>query len=104
MGLEAIIEADARRYMLARGGVLLKWVSPGCRGVPDRIASHAKSGPFFLEFKAPGKKLTPEQRSTCTGLAEKGCRVYANVASIMMAREVIDDEIAGRPGARHPYL
>lgn len=109
MGIEAMIEKAAREYMQAQGGVLLKFTSPGNAGVPDRIASHAACGPFLMEFKAPGKTLSPAQRNTCTDLAEKGFRVYAGtnwrgVNSIAMAREIIDDELRGTPGARHYCL
>lgn len=104
MSVEATIEKDAREYIEARGGKSRKWVSPNNKGVPDRILSHPKTGPFAIEFKAPGKELQPHQKSVCNDLAREGWRVYAPVATIRVAREIIDDEIAGVPGARHPYL
>ena len=104
MGIEATIEKDAREYIEARGGKSRKWVSPGHKGVPDRILSHPNTGPFAIEFKSPGKKLDPLQEKVCNELAREGWRVYAPVATIRAAREIIDDEIAGTPGARHPYM
>lgn len=104
MGIETTIEKDAREYIEARGGKSRKWVSPGNKGVPDRILSHPNTGPFAIEFKAPGKNLEPHQRNTCNELAREGWRVYAPVATIRAAREIIDDEIARTPGARHPYM
>jgi len=107
MGIEAMIERAAREYMLSKGGMLLKFTSPGYKGVPDRIASHEVSGPFLMEFKAPGKKLTASQVNTCKQLAAAGFRVYAGatwggVNTIIMAREIIDDEVAGRPPRHKP--
>lgn len=102
MGLEAIIEKDAREYIKSLGGVLLKWVSPGNKGVPDRVAGHPNTTPFYIEFKSPGEKLKPHQRETCTHLAAHGFRIYAGenwegVNSIRTAREIIDDEVLRVP-------
>ena len=36
-------------------------MSPGKSGVPDRIISVPKHRIFFVEVKAPGKKVTPTQ-------------------------------------------
>lgn len=104
-----MIEKAAREYIEALGGRSRKWVSPGNKGVPDRILSHPKTGPFAIEFKAPGAKLRPDQVNVCRDLSAEGWRVYTGVDfrgvnSIKMAREIIDDEIEGHPGARHPYL
>lgn len=113
MGIESVIEKDAREYIESRGGNSRKWVSPGNAGVPDRILSHPRTGPFAVEYKPPGDALKPHQQQTCIQLAREGWRVYAGrvaggkyrgVNSIHMAREIIDDEIAGTPGRRHPYL
>ena len=108
MGLETVIEADARDYIRALGGDLFKWVSPGNKGVPDRIAAHANCGPFLIEFKAPTKKLDPHQREKCTELAALGFRIYAGenwegVRSIKTAREIIHDEVRGCP-RRHSIV
>ena len=111
MGLETIIEKDARDYMRDLGGCSLKWVSPGNNGVPDRILSHINCGAFLIEFKAPGKKLRPDQILMCEELASKGFRIYAGydwrgVNSTKMAREIIDDEVLRVPHThrRHPIV
>lgn len=108
MGLEVIIEQDARDYAKSLHGLLLKWVSPGNNGVPDRIVTHINCGPFLMEFKAPEKRLNPTQIEMSEALAAAGFRVYAGydwwgVNSIKMAREIIYDEIHGRP-RRHPIV
>lgn len=100
MGLEVMIEQAARAHIERHEGALLKFVSPGHKGVPDRIATHYLSGVFFIEFKAPGKRLEKHQQEKCTELAEKGFRIYTGedwrgVNSIKMAIEIINDEIRG---------
>jgi hypothetical protein len=105
MGLEVMIEQAARMHIEKHDGVLLKFVSPGHKGVPDRVASHIACGPFWMEFKAPGKRLELHQQEKCKELSEKGFRVYTGedwwgVNSIKMAIEIIDDEIH-RYGYRH---
>jgi|SRR5699024_2144622 len=37
MSAESQLEERMRRWVTARGGLYLKWVSPGNDGVPDRI-------------------------------------------------------------------
>lgn len=95
MALESMIEKAAREHMLKRGGVCLKFVSPGMAGVPDRLLSHPACGPFFMEFKSPGKKMSALQRAVAADLTAHGMRVYADVDSIAKARKIIDDEIDG---------
>ena len=104
MAVEAMIEKAAREHMMSLGGVCLKFTSPSTAGVPDRILSHPNCGVFFLEFKSPGKKLRPVQVQTCAALTKAGMRIYTDVDSIVKAKKIIDDEIAKRPGARHPYM
>jgi hypothetical protein len=53
---EKAIEQALVREVKRRGGLCLKWVSPGFDGVPDRLVflSHRKFG--LVEVKAPGEK------------------------------------------------
>lgn len=104
MGPEAQIEKKAREWLEARGGELMKWVSPGNAGVPDRIAFHASFvSPFFMEFKAPRKTLDELQEIVCDKLAAKGARVYPNVDGVRKAIEIMDDEMQRR-SRRHPIM
>jgi hypothetical protein len=63
-------ESKVERYLTARvkwrGGRCLKFVSPGRRGVVDRLVQWPATGPYgilpiarthYVETKAPGKKL-----------------------------------------------
>ncbi|WP_334468654.1 VRR-NUC domain-containing protein [Arsenophonus sp. PmNCSU2021_1] len=43
------------------GGIAYKFVSPGRRGVPDRLVALPNGKIIFVECKAPGKKPTPYQ-------------------------------------------
>lgn len=44
-----------------RGLMCLKFVSPGLRGVPDRLVLWPGGTAEFVEVKAPGEKPTPQQ-------------------------------------------
>ena len=104
MALESMIEKEARLYAESLGGVLLKFTSPGHKGVPDRLASNFVSGPFLMELKAPTKKLEEHQAEVCGRLAQHGMRIYINVSSIKKAKEIIYDEFNGVSSKRHAPL
>lgn len=55
--LESIIEKRLKKEIELIGGKALKFVSPGVSGVPDRIVLLPHGRIFFIELKAPGKKL-----------------------------------------------
>jgi hypothetical protein len=59
-------EVDIERYFCrqvkARGGYAFKWVSPGQRGVPDRIVLLPGGKVWFVELKAPGGRLSALQQ------------------------------------------
>jgi hypothetical protein len=96
MGVESFVEREAVAYLESRGGAMLKFVSPGNKGVPDRICAHPDCAPFLIEFKSPTKKPDPTQQAMCEWMAARGFRIYRRVATIRVAKEIIDDEIAGR--------
>ncbi|HEN0286676.1 TPA: VRR-NUC domain-containing protein [Streptococcus agalactiae] len=54
-------EKDIENYLKKKTkGLCLKFTSPGTIGAPDRIIV-MKTGVFFVEVKAPGKKPRPSQ-------------------------------------------
>lgn len=70
MTRESQVERAHRDLVEAEGGRLLKFVSPGLNGAPDRIllrpvlpGHQAIVAQYlrFVEFKAPGKKPRPSQ-------------------------------------------
>lgn len=61
----------------ARGGLALKFVSPGFDGVPDRLVLLPKAKLGFVEVKAPGKTPRPLQKKRMQVLRKLGFNVYA---------------------------
>jgi hypothetical protein len=70
--LEKTIEVNLCRSIEAMGGLALKFVSPGRVGVPDRIVLLPSGEMYFVELKAPGKKLSPKQAKMAKVLAGLG--------------------------------
>lgn len=58
---ESQVESAFVRRVHDLGGVALKFVSPGRRGVPDRLVLWPGGRAEFVELKAPGKKPTLQQ-------------------------------------------
>lgn len=58
-------ESKLERYLIQRCKVCnvlcYKFVSPGHRGVPDRVLIGPRGTVVFLELKGPGKKLSALQ-------------------------------------------
>ena len=65
--IEKQVEQALRKAVRDRGGLALKFVSPGLAGVPDRIVLMPNRHVAFVELKAPG---TP-----AAGKAEKAAGV-----------------------------
>lgn len=55
--LEKSIENVLRKAVEAEGGLCLKWVCPGHRGVPDRMILFPGGIIAFVELKRPGAKV-----------------------------------------------
>jgi len=72
---ERQIEIKLRDAVKLKGGLALKFVSPGTVGVPDRIVLAPDGKVFFVELKSPGKRLSPKQVKMATVLGELGHRV-----------------------------
>ncbi len=57
-----MLERDLERKLTLEvkrlGGMCLKWVCPGNRGVPDRIVLLPGGRAFFIELKRPGRSKT----------------------------------------------
>lgn len=72
---EAEIERELKRKVEDLGGLCLKWVSPGNRGVPDRIVIH-DGNVYFVELKRPGGKLSPLQEHMRREIQKRLCNVH----------------------------
>lgn len=57
---ESKIERELKKQIEAIGGVCLKWISPGNRGVPDRVVIY-QGDVILVELKSPGEILRPLQ-------------------------------------------
>ena len=57
-------------------GKCWKFVSPGTDGVPDRIVLLHGGKIAFVEVKAPGEELRPQQRKRKRDLEKLGFKVY----------------------------
>lgn len=74
--LESKVESHLCKEAKKRGGVALKFVSPGMNGVPDRIVLLPNGKMGFVELKAPGEKPRPLQIKRMRGLEKLGFRTY----------------------------
>ena len=70
--LEKDIEARLKRGVERAGGLCLKWVSPGCTGVPDRIVLLPGGRVIFVELKKPGGRLSDRQKYMRDEIALRG--------------------------------
>jgi len=75
---ESTIERAVCNYAKSKGCLVLKLAGPNQKGQPDRM--FIKDGKMlFIEFKAPGKDLSPLQRKWFTDLqAQKMCVFFCD--------------------------
>lgn len=69
---EAGLERKLTQEVEHRGGLALKFVSPGWRGAPDRLVLMPQGRVWFVEMKAPGRKPRPLQEYRLRILREMG--------------------------------
>lgn len=75
--LEKELERKLRYYVeTGLGGRCMKWVSPGNRGVPDRIVLLPGGQAAFIEMKRPGGRVDPLQEYWHKQLRSLGYPVY----------------------------
>ena len=75
-----MLESDIEKHLCKRvkselHGWALKFVSPGQNGVPDRVILVPKGRIYFVETKAPGKKLRKLQEYVCGLIKQLGFKV-----------------------------
>lgn len=72
---ESKVEKDIRVFAERRGWWVAKFVSPGKRGVPDRIFIRA-GVVVFIEVKRPGEEPTRQQLKRHREMREHGATVH----------------------------
>jgi hypothetical protein len=80
---EKLIEKKIREGVKKRGGIAIKFTSPGFTGVPDRLILMPTGRMWFVETKSTGRKLTPRQELVGLQLSDLGFNV-----------KVVDDELS----------
>lgn len=75
MAAEKVIEKYLREKVRSVGGRAYKFVSPGNRGVPDRLVLFPGGKASFVELKAPGRKPTDLQVAQAVKLDGLGFQV-----------------------------
>ena len=73
---ESVVEKKFTAEVKKRGGLAVKFVSPGFNGVPDRLVLFPGGRMAFVEVKAPGETMRPLQQYQARQLAALGFRVY----------------------------
>ena len=76
MAEEKKIEQKLVKAVRDIGGLALKFVSPGCDGVPDRLILIAYGKIAFVEVKAKGKKPRPIQIRRINQIKNLGFLVF----------------------------
>ena len=90
---ETAVEKHLNVEAKKRGGMSVKFVSPGLDGVPDRLVLLPGGKLAFVELKAPSKKMRPLQVHRAKQLIALGFRVYCADRKEMIGG--ILDEIQG---------
>ena len=94
--LEKTIESKLVKLVAERGGMCLKFVSPGRAGVPDRIVIVPGGRVIFVELKTDGWRLSPVQEFQHKQLRRLGADVrtlYGAAAVRAFVEEVFPDAV-----------
>lgn len=73
---EKTVESKFASAVKAKGGLAVKFTSPGFNGMPDRLVMFPGGRIAFVEVKAPGETPRPLQRSRHRLLRRMGFKVY----------------------------
>lgn len=73
---ESFVEKKLTTEAKKRGGLAVKFVSPGFNGVPDRLVLFPGGRMAFVELKAPGNTMRPLQQLRAKQLTALGFSVY----------------------------
>lgn len=73
---ESELERKFKQQVEKEGAKVLKFVSPGLTGVPDRIILAYGAETYFAEIKRPGQHLRPLQVYRKKQLEKLGYKVF----------------------------
>ena len=73
---ESFVEKKFAAEVKKRGGLAVKFVSPGFNGVPDRLVLFPGGRMAFVELKAPGETMRPLQQYRARQLTALCFHVY----------------------------
>ncbi|MEB2279683.1 VRR-NUC domain-containing protein [Lysinibacillus xylanilyticus] len=73
---ESQIEKYLKSEIEKLGGLCYKFVSPGNKGVPDRLIILPNGQVIFAELKNEAGRLSPIQERTIKTLKDLKCRVF----------------------------
>lgn len=94
---EKEIEARFKRKMEEAGCIVMKFVSPGNAGVPDRLILLPNGVAFFAEIKRMGEKPRPLQVATHKKLLKQGFTVMVvDGENSILAAECFVRQLLGR--------
>ena len=87
--LERDIERAVCAYARGLGFLAYKFVSPAHRSVPDRLMIAPGGAVFFIEFKRPKGKPTPDQDREHARIRGYGLDVFV-IDSIIAGKAVVE--------------
>jgi hypothetical protein len=73
---EKTVESKFSSAVKAKGGLAVKFTSPGFNGMPDRLVMFPGGRITFVEVKAPGEKPRPLQLSRMKLLRRLGFKAF----------------------------
>lgn len=76
MIMEKDVEAYFGRVVKKHGGYAFKWVSPGSRGIPDRIVLLPGGRIYFVELKRPDGRPSELQKAWAKKIRPLGFTVF----------------------------
>ena len=88
--IEKTIERKLVDMARKKGGLALKFVSPGFDGVPDRLVLFPGGCVGFVDLKSPGKKMRPLQIRRKKQLESLGFKVFC-IDGTDQIEEVLDE-------------
>ena len=87
---EKTVESKFTSAVKAKGGLAVKFTSPGFNGMPDRLVMFPGGRIAFVEVKAPGEKPRPLQLKRKRMLERLGFPVYV-VDNIEQIGGILDE-------------